>query len=131
VKAAWDVSLLPISLRLSYLPPIAVGPLRPAIGIGGAIIFSTVVKSSNYYVLGSDLPLFPGRSSTETGWGGNVHLSLLLDVTNEISLEFMTEFATSSKINQIEILDTKAGATSAEMSFDTYSLVLELVYLPF
>jgi hypothetical protein len=131
----WDVSFVPISMRLSYSPPVAAGPFRVALGLGGSLCFSSVKYLSNYATIDVGLPLFLGRSSTGTAWGGSVHAGVLLDITNAASIELAGEYEMTSGISNIEFQDPRTGVSSlaykrtiVEMNLQRWSLSLGFVY---
>jgi len=123
-QATWNVSQVPISLRVSYLPPFRMGPIRPSVAVGGSFIVSTVEQTSNYAVAmqpSGALVSFTGLKDTQTGWAVNVRATLLVDITKNVSMELHGDYWISTKINQVSMVDTRWGMTTAELNYRSFS----------
>jgi len=110
-KATWDVSLVPVMLRMLYESPYSVGPATPFVSLGGGYIFSAISVNANYavVVVNTLTATFTGVKSGGGEWTADVRAGFLFRIEQSIWLEGYAGYAMSSPISTFEALEKEPG----------------------
>ncbi|HEX9657050.1 MAG TPA: autotransporter outer membrane beta-barrel domain-containing protein [Bacteroidota bacterium] len=137
-KATWDVSLVPVMLRVLYALPYSIGPALPFVSLGGGYIFSAVNVTANYGLIFTNrlTATFHEVNNGDGGWMADLRGGVLFRISQSLWLEGYAGYAVSSSLSTVEALEKEPGVISMKIrsinvDIRSYTAGFSVSWLPF